>query len=89
VRTALSDADLEARRWFKSRMEEAGLRVREDAVANLIERLDPSEDSLSSPCIGAGSHIDILDVKGIAASRFARHFENWKTMMMNPSRVSD
>jgi N-carbamoyl-L-amino-acid hydrolase len=58
VRTALSDADLGARRWFKSRMEDAGLRVREDAVANLIGRLDPSEGSPSSPCIGVGSHID-------------------------------
>jgi hydantoinase/carbamoylase family amidase len=58
MRTALSNADLEARRWFKSRMEEAGLRVREDAVANLIGRLDPPAVSPSSSCIGVGSHID-------------------------------
>ena len=58
MRTALSNADLEARRWFKSRMEEAGLRVREDAVANLIGRLDPPAGSPSSSCIAIGSHID-------------------------------
>jgi len=58
LRTALSDADLEARRWFKSRMEEAGFRVREDAAANLIGRIDPSPESTSSPCIAIGSHID-------------------------------
>ena len=58
MRTALSEADLEARRWFKSRMEEAGLRVREDAVANLIGRLDPPAVSSSSSCIAIGSHID-------------------------------
>jgi len=58
VRMALSDADLEARRWFKNRMEEAGFRVREDAAANIIGRLDALEGSPSSPCIGVGSHID-------------------------------
>lgn len=44
MRTALSDADMEARRWFKDRMSEAGLRVQEDAAANIIGRLDPTAD---------------------------------------------
>ena len=60
MRTALSEADMEARRWFKERMSEAGLRVREDAAANIIGRLDPMADSADAPCIAMGSHIDTV-----------------------------
>jgi len=60
MRTALSDADLEARRWFKSRMKESGLHVREDAAANIIGRLDPTEGPTDAPCIAIGSHIDTV-----------------------------
>jgi hydantoinase/carbamoylase family amidase len=60
MRTALSDSDLEARGWFRRRMEEAGLRVREDAAANLIGRLDPSSPSAGRPCLAIGSHIDAV-----------------------------
>ena len=60
MRPALSEADLEARRWFKGRMEEAGMRVREDSAANLIGRLDPASGSLEAPCIATGSHIDAV-----------------------------
>lgn len=60
MRTALSDADLEARRWFKRRMEEAGLRVREDAAANIIGRVDPTSGPAEGPCIATGSHIDAV-----------------------------
>jgi len=60
MRTALSDADMEARCWFKDRMSEAGLRVREDAAANIIGRLDPMADSADTPCIAMGSHIDTV-----------------------------
>jgi len=60
MRMALSDADLEARRWFKRRMEEAGLRVREDAAANIIGRLDPTSSPADGACIATGSHIDAV-----------------------------
>jgi N-carbamoyl-L-amino-acid hydrolase len=60
MRTALSDADLEARRWLKSRMEEAGLRVLEDAAANIIGRVDPTSGPADGPCIATGSHIDAV-----------------------------
>lgn len=60
MRTGLSDADLDARRWFRSRMKEAGLHVREDIAANIIGRLDPTEGPTDGPCIGIGSHIDAV-----------------------------
>jgi len=59
-RTALSDADLEARRWFKERMREGGLKVREDAAANIIGRMDPPSGPNEEPCIATGSHIDAV-----------------------------
>lgn len=61
-RPALSEADLAARRWFQERMEEAGLRVKEDAAANLIGRLEPNNVAAKTPCVAFGSHIDtVLD----------------------------
>jgi hydantoinase/carbamoylase family amidase len=60
LRPALSDADLRARAWFKGRMEEAGLRVREDAAANIIGRLEPAAGTSGAPCIATGSHIDAV-----------------------------
>ena len=59
-RTALSDADLEARLWFQGRMRQAGLRVHEDAAANLIGRLDPTPSLTDRPCVATGSHIDAV-----------------------------
>jgi hydantoinase/carbamoylase family amidase len=60
LRPALSEADLKAREWFKGRMRDAGLQVREDAVANIIGRLDPASGAEGSPCIATGSHIDAV-----------------------------
>ena len=60
LRPALSDADLKARDWFKGRMRDAGLQVREDAVANIIGRLDPASGAGDEPCIATGSHIDAV-----------------------------
>jgi N-carbamoyl-L-amino-acid hydrolase len=59
-RTALSIADLQARRWFQGRMREAGLKTRGDAAANLIGRLEPPEGPPQGPCIAIGSHIDTV-----------------------------
>lgn len=60
LRPALSDADLKAREWFKGRMRDAGLQVREDAVANIIGRLEPASGEQGAPCIATGSHIDAV-----------------------------
>ena len=60
LRPALSDADRKAREWFKRRMEEAGLRVREDGAANIIGRLEPASGPSGAPCIATGSHIDAV-----------------------------
>ena len=60
LRPALSDADLKAREWFKGRMRDAGLQVREDAVANIIGRLEPASGAEGGPCIATGSHIDAV-----------------------------
>jgi len=60
LRTALSDADLQAREWFKGRMRDAGLWVREDAVANIIGRLEPASGAQGAPCIATGSHMDAV-----------------------------
>jgi len=60
LRPALSDADLKAREWFKGRMRDAGLSVREDAVANIIGRLEPASGAEGGPCIATGSHIDAV-----------------------------
>ncbi len=59
-RTALSDADLAARQWFKERMREGGLEVREDAAANITGRMDPPSGPNGTPCIATGSHIDAV-----------------------------
>jgi len=63
-RPALSPADLEARRWFKGRMEEAGLVVHEDGAANIIGRLQPTSGSSEGPCLATGSHIDAVPQGG-------------------------
>jgi hydantoinase/carbamoylase family amidase len=60
LRPALSDADLKAREWFKGRMRDAGLQVREDAVANIIGRLEPASGAEGGPCIATGSHTDAV-----------------------------
>jgi len=60
LRLALSDADLMARDWFKGRMRDAGFQVREDAVANIIGRLDPVFGETGAPCIATGSHMDAV-----------------------------
>ena len=60
MRAALSEADGRARRWFRRRMEKAGLDVREDAAANIIGRLHPNKGNRKGPCIAVGSHIDAV-----------------------------
>lgn len=54
-RPAFSDADMEARAWLKSRIEDAGLTVNEDGAANITAQLNPKADM---PSVMTGSHID-------------------------------
>lgn len=53
VRTALSDKDMEARRWLKRRFEEAGLDTTIDGVGNVLGRT-----SKPGPVLLIGSHSD-------------------------------
>jgi N-carbamoyl-L-amino-acid hydrolase len=53
VRTALSDKDMEARRWLKRRFEEAGLETTIDGVGNVLGRT-----SKPGPVLLIGSHSD-------------------------------
>src|SRR4030042_2270002 len=54
TRTALNDADLAARQWFKERMRETGLKVYEGAAANLMGRMDSTVGPTGGPCIPTG-----------------------------------
>jgi len=61
-RVAFSDADVEARAYFKSLMNEAGLAVHVDFAGNLIGRRDGRNNDL--PPIMFGSHIDTVPSGG-------------------------
>lgn len=60
-RMAFTDADMQARDWLKSRIEEAGLDVYQDGAANIHGRLnwDPA-----LPSVMTGSHIDTVPGAG-------------------------
>jgi len=55
-RVAFSDADLAGRKYIRSLMEKAGLKVRVDAAGNIIGRREGRDPKL--PVILFGSHID-------------------------------
>ncbi len=61
-RTAFSAADMEARRWFITQLEAAGLEVRIDPIANIIATL-PGTDPDRSPLV-IGSHLDSVPEGG-------------------------
>jgi N-carbamoyl-L-amino-acid hydrolase len=56
TRYAFSPGYEQARVWLKGRMNEAGMRVRDDAAGNTIGRIG----SEGAPCVMAGSHIDTV-----------------------------
>lgn len=62
TRIVFSPSDLKARAWMKSRCEEAGLNVREDAIGNTFARWNGSDPS--EPVVGTGSHIDAIPNAG-------------------------
>ena len=55
-RRALSDADMEARRWLAAEMEGSGLAVRWDGAGNVFGRYGEGE----GPIVMAGSHLDTI-----------------------------
>src|SRR6059058_2528108 len=55
-RVAFSDADVEGRKYIRSLMEKAGLKVRVDAAGNIFGRREGRDPKL--PVILFGSHID-------------------------------
>ena len=57
-RLAFTQADQEARTYFKGLMHDAGLSIREDAFGNIIGRLEGSDPKALA--IGTGSHIDTV-----------------------------
>src|SRR5687767_8111932 len=57
-RPALSEADLEARRWFRQRAEQDGFEVREDGIGNVSTRLFSSQPQAQTVLFG--SHLDTV-----------------------------
>lgn len=56
TRTALSDADIEARRWFRERAEREGFAVQEDGIGNVSAVLACSDPDAQT--VMCGSHLD-------------------------------
>jgi N-carbamoyl-L-amino-acid hydrolase len=62
TRVLFSDADIKARAWVKNLFQEAGLKVRQDAVGNLFARWEGRD--ATAPAIATGSHIDAIPNAG-------------------------
>ena len=62
TRIVFTPSDLKARAWMKSRCEEAGLALRQDAIGNTFARWKGSNPS--APVVGTGSHIDAIPNAG-------------------------
>jgi N-carbamoyl-L-amino-acid hydrolase len=60
-----SDADGEARSYFVSRLEDAGLDVRVDAVGNIAGRWTPESADPDAAPVAVGSHLDSVPEGGI------------------------
>ncbi len=63
TRIVFTPRDLEARAWFKSLVQDAGFRLREDAVGNTFVRWEGAEPTL--PAVGTGSHVDAIPHAGM------------------------
>ncbi|MDD8032271.1 MAG: Zn-dependent hydrolase [Acidobacteriota bacterium] len=64
TRPSFSRADLEARVWLRSRIEEAGLEYREDGAGNQFGRLEGASGPEAS-VVMAGSHLDTVPNGGM------------------------
>lgn len=60
-RMAFSDGDIEGRRWFKEKLEQAGLEIYEDGAANIHGRLNWDNKTAS---VMTGSHLDTVPGAG-------------------------
>ena len=56
-RPSFSPADLEARSWFKEKLRQAALNIREDGAGNIFGRLEGKQQE---PVILIGSHLDTV-----------------------------
>lgn len=63
TRVVFSARDLEARAWFRARVEDAGLQYRVDPIGNTFARLEGTEPTL--PAVATGSHIDAIPGAGM------------------------
>ncbi len=62
TRIVFTATDLKARAWIKTRCEDSGLAVRQDAIGNIFARWTGVEPS--APTVGTGSHIDAIPNAG-------------------------
>ena len=62
TRVVFTPKDMEARAWIRTRCEDAGLVVRQDAIGNTFVRWPGSDAAL--PVVGTGSHIDAIPNAG-------------------------
>jgi N-carbamoyl-L-amino-acid hydrolase len=62
TRVVFTPADMKARDWLKTRCQEAGLALREDAIGNTFARWAGSDPAAAA--IGTGSHIDAIPNAG-------------------------
>ncbi|SFR67593.1 M20 family metallo-hydrolase [Halogeometricum limi] len=60
-----SDANADARDYFVSRLEDAGLDVRVDSVGNVVGRWTPDAADPDAAPVAAGSHLDSVPEGGI------------------------
>jgi ureidoglycolate amidohydrolase len=62
TRIVFTPTDLKARAWVISRCEEAGLKVKQDAIGNIFARWSGAD--AAAPAVGTGSHIDAIPNAG-------------------------
>src|SRR5438046_9316208 len=97
-RVAFSDADVEGRKYIRSLMEKAGLKVRVDAAGNIIGHREARSPKL--PVILFDSHIDSVprggnydgDVGGLGALECIESLEQQEFLTAHPleaSRIPD
>jgi len=63
TRVIFQEHDLEARKFVKERMDEAGLKIREDPMGNIFGRWEGSDTSAGS--VLTGSHCDAIPLAGM------------------------
>ena len=62
TRVVFTPQDLQARAWLRTKCEDAGLSVRQDAIGNTFARWIGSEDA--TPAVATGSHVDAIPNAG-------------------------